>query len=74
MGGAKLAWDDFVLRTANSPASLAGHLPGLPGAYATYRTHRRIYCALYLVQHHREKCPFSCLLRELRTSRTMDTN
>ncbi len=27
-----------VLRTAKYPASLAGHLPGLPGAYASYGT------------------------------------
>src|SRR2546422_10712889 len=30
--------DALVLRTANYPASLAGHLPGLPGAYASYGT------------------------------------
>jgi hypothetical protein len=29
----------LVMRTAHDPASVAGHLPGLPGAYALYGTH-----------------------------------
>jgi hypothetical protein len=39
MGGAKLAWDDFVLRTANSPPVWRGTSLALPGAYVAYRTH-----------------------------------
>jgi C4-dicarboxylate-specific signal transduction histidine kinase len=47
--------------------------PGIPPAVQA-RIFEPFFTTKPLVQHHREKCPFSCLLRELRTSRTMDTN